>query len=282
MSDRNFKQMLEAQWSRDNFVCVGLDSEFSKIPESARLGGNECAVHEGNTIVAFNRAIVEATKDLVCAYKPNAAFYEAHGAEGITALCRTIADIRAIAPDVPVILDAKRADIGNTNAGYVNAAFDYLRADAITVHPYLGAEALQPFLARAEKGVIVLCRTSNPGAAEFQDLSVNGEPLYRFVARRVADLWNENGNCALVVGATYPDELREVRGLVGDMPILIPGIGAQGGDVEKTVSAGKDGRGRGMIVNSSRGIIFASKGMDFAEAARRETEKLRDLINQYR
>jgi orotidine-5'-phosphate decarboxylase len=282
MNDRNFRQLLEAQWSRGNFVCVGLDSEFGKIPEFARRSGNECDVSVANTIVAFNRAVVEATKDLVCAYKPNAAFYEAHGVEGIGALQRTIADIHAIAPDVPVILDAKRADIGNTNAGYVDAAFGFLQADAITVHPYLGAEALQPFLARAEKGVIVLCRTSNPGAGEFQDLSVNGEPLYRFVARRVASEWNKNGNCSLVVGATYPDELREVRGLVGDMPILIPGIGAQGGDVEKTVSAGKDSRGYGMIINSSRGIIFASKGADFAEAARRETEKLRDFINQYR
>lgn len=282
MSDRNFRQMLENQWTRGNFVCVGLDSEFGKIPESARKSGNECEVSIPNTVVAFNRAIVEATKDLVCAYKPNAAFYEAHGAEGMAALHRTIADIHAIAPDVPVILDAKRADIGNTNAGYVEAAFSFLQADAITVHPYLGAEALQPFLARADKGVIVLCRTSNPGAGEFQDLSVNGEPLYRFVARRVSSEWNKNGNCALVVGATYPDELREVRGLVGDMPILIPGIGAQGGDVEKTVTAGKDSHGQGMIINSSRGIIFASKGADFAEAARRETNKLRDLINQYR
>ena len=282
MNDRNFRQMLETQWSRGNFVCVGLDSEFGKIPESARRSGNECDVSVANTVVAFNHAIVEATKDIVCAYKPNVAFYEAHGDEGIGALQRTIADIHAIAPDVPVILDAKRADIGNTNAGYVDAAFGFLRADAITVHPYLGAEALQPFLARAEKGVIVLCRTSNPGAGEFQDLSVNGEPLYRFVARRVASEWNKNRNCALVVGATYPDELREVRGLIGDMPILIPGIGAQGGDVEKTVSAGKDSRGYGMIINSSRGIIFASKGADFAEAARRETEKLRDFINQYR
>lgn len=281
MNDRKFGQMLEAQWSRGNFVCVGLDSEFGKIPESTHVGGNECAVHEGNTVVAFNRAIVEATKDLVCAYKPNVAFYEAHGAEGIAALQRTIADIHAIAPNVPVILDAKRADFGNTNAGYVDAAFGFFRADAITVHPYLGAEALQPFLTRAEKGIIVLCRTSNPGAGEFQDLSVNGEPLYRFVARRVASKWNKGGNCALVVGATYPDELREVRGLVGDMPILIPGIGAQGGDVEKVVSAGKNSRGQGMIINSSRGIIFASKGADFAEAARRETEKLRNLINQY-
>jgi orotidine-5'-phosphate decarboxylase len=236
-----------------------------------------------NVILRFNRAIVEATKDLACAYKPNVAFYEAHGKDGLVALRRTIAAVHYLAPEVPVILDAKRGDIGSTNVGYAEAAFEFLQADAITVHPYLGAEALQPFLARAEKGIIVLCRTSNPGAGEFQNLSVNGgEPLYRFVARRVASEWNKSGNCALVVGATYPDELREVRGIVGDMPILIPGIGAQGGDVEKTVSAGKDSRGQGMIINSSRGIIFASKGADFAEAARREVEKLRDLINQYR
>lgn len=282
MNDRNFKQMLEAQWDKGNLVCVGLDSEFSKIPESAYVEGNECTVHKGNTIVAFNRAIVEATKDIVCAYKLNTAFYEVHGAEGITALQRTIMDIHVISPDVPVILDAKRADIGNTNAGYVTAAFDFLQADAITVHPYLGAEALNPFLARAEKGVIVLCRTSNPGAGEFQDLHVNGEPLYCFVARSVANEWNKNVNCMLVVGATCPDELQEVRRIVGDMPILIPGIGVQGGDVEKTVTAGKDSRGRGMIINSSRGIIFASNGADFAEAALHETMELRNLINKYR
>ena len=273
--------MMETQWSRDNFVCVGLDSDFDKIPESAHRSGNECALDVANTIVAFNRAIVKATKDLVCAYKLNTAFYEAHGVKGVSALQRTIHDIHAIAPDVPVILDAKRGDIGNTNVGYAKMAFDFLRADAITVHPYLGAEALEPFLARAENGIIVLCRTSNPGAGEFQDLLVNGEPLYRVVARRVANEWNKNGNCALVVGATCPDELREVRGIVGDMPILIPGIGAQGGDVEKTVTAGKDSRGKGMIINSSRGIIFASLDEDFAEAASYETKKLRYLINQY-
>jgi len=307
MNNRNFMQMLETQWSRGNFVCVGLDSEFNKIPESAHRGGNECAVHEGNTIVAFNRAIVEATKDIVCAYKPNAAFYEAHGAEGSVALQQTIAYIHLMAPDVPVILDAKRADIGNTNAGYVRFAFDYLKADAITVHPYLGAEALQPFLSRAEKGIIVLCRTSNPGAGEFQDQDIwltdedqmlffGGDddedkereewpstlPLYQHVAYRVARDWNKNGNCALVVGATYPQELHKVRQIAPNMPILVPGIGTQGGDVQKSVQAGMNSRGQGIIVNSSRGIIFASKGADFAQAARREAEKLRDLINKYR
>ena len=282
MNERNFNNMLEAQWAKSNFVCVGLDSELEKIPESVRQRGNGPGISIANTIVAFNRAIVEATKDLVCAYKPNSAFYEAHGDEGFAALKRTIMDIHAIAPDVPVILDAKRADIGNTNRGYADAAFDFLQADAVTVHPYLGQEALQPFLDQSDKGIIVLCRTSNPGAGEFQDLSVNGEPLYRFVARRVASEWNKNGNCALVVGATALHELAHVRKIVGDMPILIPGIGAQGGDVEQTVKAGKDSRGKGMIINSSRGIIFASKGADFAQAARRETIKLRDTINQYR
>src|SRR3989344_4973474 len=157
MNDRNFREMLEAQWSRGNFVCVGLDSEFGKIPDCLRLNQFfKSKTDVANVIFSFNRAIVEATKDLVCAYKPNVAFYEAYGDEGLAALRRTIAYIQTIAPDVPVILDAKRADIGNTNAGYIRFAFDYLQADAITLHPHLGSEALQPFLARAEKGVIVL------------------------------------------------------------------------------------------------------------------------------
>ncbi|MBU2082404.1 orotidine-5'-phosphate decarboxylase [Patescibacteria group bacterium] len=287
---RNFMELLRVQWAKGNFVCVGLDSEFDKIPESAhRMKGIS------TTIVAFNRAIVETTKDIVCAYKPNAAFYEAHGSIGWVALRDTIIDIHRIAPNVPVILDAKRADIGNTNNGYVQMAFDYLKADAITVHPYLGQEALQPFLDRADKGVIVLCRTSNPGAGEFQDEDVAGDnvpngymPLYKYVAYQVSHKWNREGNCALVVGATYPDELCEVRGLIGDMPILIPGVGFQQKDVpiekqvEQVVSAGKNSHDDGMIINSSRGIIFASKGADFAEAARRETLKLHDLINQFR
>lgn len=276
-----FREMLDAQWAQGRFVCVGLDSELGKIPDGLRLNqffkdGTDVA----DVVVEFNRAIIEATADLVCAYKPNVAFYEALGSDGLKALKGTIEAINAVAPDVPVILDAKRADIGNTNAGYVQMAFEFLGADAITVNPYLGAEALQPFLARRDKGIIVLCRTSNPGAGEFQDLCVNGEPLYRVVARRVATEWNKNGNCGLVVGATAPHELAEVRQIVGDMPILIPGIGAQGGDIEKTLTAGKNSRGRGMIINSSRGIIFASNGSDFAEAARRETQKLHDAINR--
>ncbi len=191
--------------------------------------------------------------------------------------------IHTVAPDVPVILDAKDMDIGNTNTGYVRMAFEYCQADAITINPYLGMEAAQPFLDQKDKGIIVLCRTSNKGSGEFQDLLIKSDmPLYQYVASRVAKYWNKNGNCALVVGATYPNELAQVRRIVGDMPILIPGIGVQGGDVEATVKAGRDSRGQGMIINASRSIIFASNGPDFAEAARRETLKLHNLINQYR
>jgi orotidine-5'-phosphate decarboxylase len=194
---------------------------------------------------------------------------------------------------VVVILDAKRADIGNTNEGYAKFAYDFLGADAITLHPYLGREALKPFLDRVDKGAIILCRTSNPGAGEFQDLLVSksqpaealakeGRPLYQIVAGNVAGEWNYNNNCALVVGATHPTELEIVRRIVGEMPILIPGIGAQGGDVEKTVKAGVDKNGLNAIINSSRGIIFASNGLDFVQKAKEEAQKLRDLINQYR
>ncbi len=289
----NFREMLEAQWAKGKFVCVGLDSDPTKIPECVRKGSNDTA-----SMLAFNLEIIDATKDIVLAYKPNLAFYLAYGNIGINALWRTITYIHDVAPDVPVKIDAKFADIGNTNNGYVRYAFDVLRADAATANPYLGAEAMKPFLDRKDKGIIVLCRTSNPGANEFQDLPISLDPeshrrferhvgrevpgwsipLYQYVAYRVATQWNANGNCGLVVGATVPDELAEVRAIVGDMPILIPGIGAQGGDLEATIKAGKDSRGRGMIINSSRGIIFASDGEDFAEAARRETQKLNDQI----
>ncbi len=223
MNDRNFRQMLENQWSRGNLVSVGLDSEFGKIPRISHdvmrplRWDPPVGIEVGPTIVAFNRAIVEATMDFVCAYKPNAAFYEAYGAEGIAALRHTVANIHEIAPDVPVILDAKRADIGNTNEGYAKFAFDYLGADAITVHPYLGHEAMAPFLKYKNKGIFVICRTSNPGAGEFQDMPVAvgmggrvTEPLYKMIARNVAKVWNKNNNCGLVVGATYPNKLRNL------------------------------------------------------------------------
>ncbi len=270
-----FISKLEHCWQQGNFVCVGLDSDYEQLPIAVKQSGS---VEEA--LFVFNREIIDATYDLVCAYKPNAAFYEAQGEAGLRALMRTMYYIRETYPTIPVILDAKRADIGSTNAGYVSAAFDMLGVDAITVHPYLGKEALAPFLARKEKGIIVLAKTSNPGSGEFQDMLVGEarEPLYQVVARHVAQSWNANGNCAVVVGATYPAELQKVRAMVGDMPILIPGIGVQGGEIAVTVSAGKDSRGWGMIINSSRGIIYASRSQDFAEAARQATEQLRNEI----
>lgn len=314
MSERNFMALLQAKFDEGKFVCVGLDSDVSKLPEAAkkRVGYNHSISIEKGSYkfteqMAFNTEIIQATKDLVCAFKPNAAFYEAQGGEGIRTLEATIRYIHEWAPDVPVILDAKRADIGNTNDGYVKFAFDICEADAITVHPTLGMEAMKPFLDRADKGVIVLCRTSNPGAGEFQDLQVKvkgyqlatelgigsavtyylngGEdsphvPQWEYVAHSVARRWDYNGNCSVVVGATYPGELAEVRAIVGDMPILIPGIGAQGGDLGATIAAGKDSRGHGMIINNSRAIIFASSGEDFAEAARAKTQEMHDAITQ--
>ena len=279
-----FVAKLEQLWSKDNFVCVGLDSDLSKIPQSLKDSIPASPAHTEEVMVRFNQQIVDATHDLVCAYKPNLAFYDAEGEQGTRALVRTVRYIHEQYPEIPVILDAKRGDIGNTNDGYVRAAFDVVGVDAITVYPYLDKEALKPFLGRKDKGIIVLVMTSNPGAGEFQQLLVGTrqEPLYQVVARNVAESWNENGNCALVVGATYPKELAEVRVIVGDMPILIPGIGAQGGEIEATVKAGKDSRTWGMIINSSRGIIFASQGVDFAQAARQATEKLRGEINSYR
>lgn len=272
MNGRNFRTLLEGQWTQQKFLCVGLDSDYERIPDAARVGD----VRE--TIVNFNRAIIDATKDLVCAYKPNSAFYEKYGDEGWKALRETIRYVLDAAPDVPVILDAKRGDIGNTNEGYAISAFDHLHADAITVQPYQGKEALRPFLDRAEKGIFVLCRTSNGGSDEFQNLPVHGKPFYQVVAEHVANDWNSNGNCGLVVGATYPDELRAVRAMAPKLPILIPGVGAQGGDTGAAVVAGKDAHGAGIIVSVSRSLVFASSGDDFAQAARAHAQALHAAI----
>lgn len=276
---RTFAQQLEQHWQHGHFVCVGLDPVYDKLPAHLK---HHITLEEA--IFSFNREIINATYDLVCAYKPNSAFYEAYGDAGYRALIKTVQYIKERYPFLPVILDAKRADIGSTNQGYVKAAFDVIGADAITVHPYLGREALTPFLARKEKGIIVLVKTSNPGSGELQDLLVGPaqEPLYQVIARSVAQQWNENGNCAIVVGATYPSELQRVRALVGDMPILIPGIGTQGGEVATMVPAGKDSRGWGMIINASRSVIFASANSDFAQAARQVTAELGAEINRYR
>lgn len=269
---RNFRQLLEAQWDAQRFLTVGLDSDFEKMPEALRTMGVRDA------LVTFNRAIIDATKTVAGSYKFNTAFYESHGDLGWEALRASISYALEAAPAAPIIFDAKRADIGNTNLGYVASAFTQMRADAITVQPYAGGAALSPFLDQKDKGVIVWCRSSNDGAGEFQDLDIGGEPLYVRVARNVATQWNRNGNCALVVGATYPEELARVRAAAGDLPILIPGIGAQGGDLEKTVAAGKDSRGRGMMISASRSIIFASRGADYAEAAGEAAAALHEAI----
>jgi orotidine-5'-phosphate decarboxylase len=258
-------ELLAAHFAAERHLVVGLDTDPARIPESVAPGAAAA-----ERVVEFNRLVIEATADLVCAYKPNAAFYEALGADGFRALSETVAAIRATAPDAAVILDAKRADIGSTNAGYVAAAFEELGGDAVTVHPYLGGEALQPFLEREEKVIFVLARTSNPGAGEFQDLLADGLPLYRHVARTVAGEWNAAGNCGLVVGATYPDELRAIREDVpSTMPILIPGVGAQGGDVAAVVAANRDAGSAAFLIAASRSILYASPGEDFADAARR-------------
>lgn len=234
-ANQSFLDKLKGKWAENKFVCVGLDK-----------GDFE-----------FDKNIIDATFDLVLAYKPQSAFYEAEGAVGLETLKKTIQYIREKSPDIPIILDAKRGDIGNTNEAYVKAIFDDLGVDAVTVHPYLGKEALEPFLQRTKKGIIVLVKTSNPGAGEFQDLMVEGKPLYQVVAEHVATEWNTNGNCAVVVGATYPDELKKVREIVGDMPILVPGIGTQGGDLQSTLKNGLNNQKQGLIISSSRGIIFA-------------------------
>jgi len=271
----NFQSKIsEISMENNSLLCIGLDSDINKLP--FHIKGTD------NPQYNFNKAIIEATHDLVCAYKPNSAFYEAQGEEGIRQLKQTVYFVKENYPKIPVILDAKRADIGNTNEGYVKFAFDHLGADAITLHPYLGKDALKPFLERRDKGLFILCRTSNSGAGEFQDLEIDGKPLYQVIAAKVAKDWNYNGNCGLVVGATYPKELDIVRHIVGNIPILIPGIGAQGGDLEKTVQAGVDKTGLNALINSSRGIIFASTGVNFAEKAREEALKLKNLINKQR
>jgi orotidine-5'-phosphate decarboxylase len=272
-----FMTMLEQGWRQGNFICVGLDSAYERLPAALR---SSTTVEEA--LFVFNRDIIDATCELVCAYKPNAAFYEAQGDAGFRALRRTVRYIHEAYPAIPVILDAKRADIDSTSAAYATAAFDVLGVDAITVLPYLGKQALAPLLERGEKGIIILVKTSNPGSGEFQDLPVDEaqEPFYQVVARHVAHSWNSKGNCALVVGATYAADLKQVRTIVGDMPILIPGIGVQGGEVAATVSAGRDSRGWGMIINSARGIIFASQGDDYAQAAREAALRLKTEISR--
>jgi len=272
-----FIDTLRKRWqAADTLVCVGLDPEPAKFP--ARFGGDPDAVFN------FCRDIADATAEYACAFKPQIAHFAALGAED--ALARLIAHLHAAHPGIPVILDAKRGDIGSTARHYASEAFDRYRADAVTANPYLGRDSVQPFLDRADRGVVILCRTSNPGAADLQDLPVRtgaGErPLYQHIAQTIAREWNSHGNCALVVGATWPGQLREVRAIVGDMPLLVPGVGAQGGDAGAVVRNARTADGTGLMVSSSRAILYASNGDDYADAAANAARELRDTINRHR
>ena len=268
-----FVEQLKAAWARnDSLVCVGLDPELERFPDEL--------ASVASPIFQFNRAIIDATADLVCAYKPQFAHYAAYEAED--QLERTIEYIHQHHPGIPVILDSKRGDVGNTANRYAIEAFERYGADAVTVNPYLGSDSLEPFLAYEDRGVIVLCRTSNPGAADLQDLDCGGRKLYEVVAQLAASRWNSRGNCALVVGATYPRELAQVRALTGDMPFLVPGVGAQGGDVQAVVTNGQTAAGDGLMVSSSRAILYAASDDTWIEAARTATRTLRDQINRHR
>ncbi|MHB8376059.1 MAG: orotidine-5'-phosphate decarboxylase [Dehalococcoidia bacterium] len=266
-----FRRKLEAAWARSgSLLCIGLDPDPARMPV--------------DDVAAFNIAIIEATSDLVCAYKPNLAFYEALGPErGYAALRRTLA---AVPPHIITLADAKRGDVGHTARAYATAIFGDLGFDAATVNPYLGSDSMEPWTERAEHGAIVVCRTSNPGAGDLQDLPVRQpdgttRPLYEVVAER-AMAWDRLGNVGLVVGATYPEEMRRLRAICPEMPFLVPGIGAQLGDLAASVRAGIDARGRGMLISASRGVTYASRRPDFAAAARAEALRLRDAINRER
>lgn len=247
----------------NSLVCVGLDADFQKLPERF--------TNEEFPQFAFCKWIIDETHEHVAAYKPNSAFFEARGEVGMHELQMVIEYLKENHPTVFTILDAKRADIGNTNQGYVEAIFDRLGFDAVTVHPYLGAEALGPFLSRKDKTTIVLCRTSNEGARELQDLLVDGVPLWERVATNVRDSWNANGNCMLVVGATYPAEMKRVREIAPDITFLVPGVGAQGGDVKAVVEAGDSN----LIISSSRAIIFSDDPKAAAKALQEESNSYR-------
>ncbi len=274
----SFMHALRQRWHAANsLVCVGLDPEPARFPASFH--------DDPDAVFHFCRDIVDATAPYVCSFKPQIAHFASLGAED--ALARLIVHIHTAHPGIPVILDSKRGDIGSTAQHYASEAFDRYGADAVTANPYLGHDSLQPFLDRADRGVVILCRTSNPGAGDLQDLQVrtgNGatRPLYQHVAEKVAREWNGHGNCALVVGATWPEQLREVRAIVGDMPLLVPGVGAQGGDVAGVVTNAKAADGAGLVVSSSRAVLYASNGDDFAEAAGRAALILRDAINGFR
>ena len=270
------KKLVRASQTNSSLLCVGIDPDPELMPE-------------GVSIVEFGKAIVEATSDLVCTYKFNLAFFEVLGIEGIDAM-REI--IKCVPDNIPIIGDAKLGDIGNTAKAYAKTIYCTFNFDAATVNPYLGFDSIEPFIQYRDNGVFILCRTSNPGAVDFQSLRCETEVLFQFETERrqrplfeivaeKAKLWNLNGNIGLVIGATYPEELRMIRQWYPDMPLLIPGIGAQGGELPSAVRYGVNAKRELAIISSSRQIIYASRGKDFPEAARRVASELRDQMNYY-
>lgn len=278
----SFSDKLNSAIQKNNsLLCVGLDPDFYRLPDQIKS--------KKNPQFEYNKEIIDTTADLVCAFKLNPAFYEARGIEGMEDLKNTIGYIHDQIPDIPVILDAKRGDIGNTNNGYASYAFDFLKADAMTVMPYLGIESLDPYFSGKEKGIIVGCHSSNPGAKEFQELFViaseakqSPKQLYEIVAEELVKKHGDNPNCMIFMGATFPEQLSGIREIIGDMTILAPGVGAQGGTIEAFVKAGKNSKNAGIMINVSRGIIFAGSGEDFAYQAHEKAADYRDEINKHR
>ena len=268
-----FISKLQRAWQKNNsLLCVGLDPNWGKIPTHLKEGPDP--------IFEFCKQIIDATHDLVCAYKPQIAYFA--GLEAEDQLQQVCNYIRETYPHIPIILDSKRGDIGSTAAMYAKEAYERYGADAVTINPYMGQDSAQPFLDYADKGVVLLCRTSNAGAGDIQDLQVDGVPIYEKVADMITKKWNSNHNCCIVVGATWPEQMKRLRDIAGDMPFLVPGVGAQGGDVKALVQAGQTADGTGLIINSSRAVLYASDGDAFANAARGVALETRDLINQYR
>jgi orotidine-5'-phosphate decarboxylase len=272
-----FIEKLSAAWRTNNsLLCVGLDPDIAKFPAHLQ--------QQPDAIYTFCKEIIDATAATACAFKPQIAYFSAMRAEDqLEAIC---AYLRENHPNIPIVMDAKRGDIGATAEQYAREAFERYGADAVTVSPYMGFDSVAPYLEWKDRGAIVLCRTSNAGGSDLQFLTVDGVPLYQHVARLVAEKWNTNGQCGLVVGATFPQELAQVRSIIGDMPLLVPGVGAQGGDIQATVNAGKTANGMGMMINSSRAILYAkpdlAAGEDFAQAAKRVALETRDAINLHR
>ncbi len=258
----------------NSLICIGLDTDLNKIPKHL--------LKENDPIFAFNKNVIDATHDLVCAYKPNMAFYEAYGAKGLNSLKKTVDYLKTKYPHIPTICDAKRADIGSSSKKYAESVFKYFMFDSITVNPYLGTDSLTPFLEYKEKGIIILCKTSNSGSSDFQDLKVGKDKMYVKVAKQIIKWHKTYKNCLMVIGATFPYEIKEIRKLTDNIFFLVPGIGSQGGYTEKTVKYGLNLKNTGLIINVSRAIIYADNGIDFSSKIRLKTIEYINLVNKYR